>query len=331
MNAPVSRNLRQAIQVVTTGAAVIVAVIGARALWVHYQVDPWTRDGRVRAEVVQVAPDVQGLVTKVYVGNDQLVHRGDVLFEIDRARFELALHQAEVSQQKAGAAVIRAQASIQSASASVSEAKREAGRNKGLGELVATETTEQSQTRVAEGEAKLAEARAALAEAQAAVAETKNARDVAALNLERTRVVAPLDGRLSDLSLRPGNYVAPGKPVLALVDTGSLRIEGYFEETKLPQVHIGQRATVRLMGERRTLTGHVTSIASAIEDHDRSASPNGLPAINPNFSWVRLAQRVPVRIALDNPPADVALISGRTATVTLDQGAPKQQQQGQHQ
>jgi multidrug resistance efflux pump len=153
------------------------------------------------------------------------------------------------------------------------------------------------------------------------VAEAKNARDVAALNLERTRVVAPLDGRLSDLSLRPGNYVAPGKPVLALVDTGSLRIEGYFEETKLPQVHIGQRATVRLMGESRTLTGHVTSIASAIEDHDRSASPNGLPAINPNFSWVRLAQRVPVRIALDNPPADVALISGRTATVTLDQGS----------
>jgi multidrug resistance efflux pump len=140
---------------------VIVAVIGARALWTHYQVDPWTRDGRVRAEVVQVAPDVQGLVTKVYVGNDQLVHRGDVLFEIDRARFELALHQAEVAQQKAGAAVIRAQAAIQSATASVGEARREATRNKGLGELVATETTEQSQTKVAEGEAKLAEARAA--------------------------------------------------------------------------------------------------------------------------------------------------------------------------
>jgi hypothetical protein len=151
---PLSRNLRQAIGVATTGAAVIVAVIGARALWTHYQVDPWTRDGRVRAEVVQVAPDVQGLVTKVYVGNDQLVHRGDVLFEIDRARFELALHQAEVAQQKAGAAVIRAQAAIQSATASVGEARREATRNNGLGELVATETTEQSQTKVAEGEAR---------------------------------------------------------------------------------------------------------------------------------------------------------------------------------
>jgi multidrug resistance efflux pump len=123
------------------------------------------------------------------------------------------------------------------------------------------------------------------------VGEARNARDLARLNLAHTRVVAPMDGRLSDLSLRPGNYVAPGKPVLALVDVGSLRIEGYFEETKLPQVHIGQRATIRLMGEDKVLTGHVTSIAAAIEDHDRTGSANGLPAINPSFSWVRLAQR----------------------------------------
>jgi multidrug resistance efflux pump len=333
MNAPVSRQLRQAVGVVVTGVAVLVAVIAARALWIHYQVDPWTRDGRIRAEVVQIAPDVQGLVTKVFVGNDQPVHKGDVLFEIDRARFELALQEAETGQGKAAAAVIsaqagitRAQASIVRAQASVAQARREAVRNKGLGELIATETTEQSQTKVAEGEAALAEAqgalagaKAALAEAQTAVRAAKDARDVAALNLTRTRVVAPLDGRLSDLGLRPGNYVSPGKPVVALVDTGSLRIEGYFEETKLPQVHVGQKAKVRLMGESRVLDGHVTSIASAIEDHDRAPSANGLPAINPNFSWVRLAQRVPVRIALDHPPADVALIAGRTATVTLDQ------------
>jgi len=319
MKAPVSRNLRQAVGVVVTGVAVVVAVIGARALWYHYQVDPWTRDGRVRAEVVQIAPDVQGLVTKVFVGNDQLVHRGDVLFEIDRARFDLALREAETGQGKAAAAVTRAQAAITRAQASLAQARREAARNKGLGDLIATESTEQSQTKVSEGEAALAEARAALAEAQTAVGAARDKRDEAALNLARTRVVAPLDGRLSDLGLRPGNYVSPGKPVVALVDTGSLRIEGYFEETKLAQVHVGQRARVRLMGESRVLDGHVTSIASAIEDHDRAPSANGLPAINPNFSWVRLAQRVPVRIALDHPPADIALIAGRTATVTLDQ------------
>ncbi|MDE1918086.1 MAG: HlyD family secretion protein [Sphingomonadales bacterium] len=319
MKAPVSRNLRQAVGVLTTGAAVLVAVIGARALWIHYQVDPWTRDGRIRAEVVQIAPDVQGLVTKVYVGNDQLVHKGDVLFDIDRARYELALHEADVGVEKANAAVVRAKAAIVRANATLGEARREAVRNRGLGDLVSTEATEQSQTRVSEGEAAVAEAKAALAEAETAVNAARNGRDLAALNLQRTRVVAPLDGRLSDLGLRPGNYVAPGKPVIALVDTGSLRVEGYFEETKLPQVHIGQKAKVHLMGENRVLDGHVTSIASAIEDHDRAPSANGLPAINPNFSWVRLAQRVPVRIALDHPPADVALIPGRTATVTLDQ------------
>lgn len=319
MNAPVSRNLRQAVGVLTTGAAVIAAVIGARALWIHYQVDPWTRDGRIRAEVVQIAPDVQGLVTKVYVGNDQIVHKGDVLFDIDRARYELALQEAKVGVEKAEAAVVRAKAAIVRANASLGEARREAVRNRGLGDLVSTEVTEQSQTKVSEGEAALAEAKAALAEAQTAVNAARNSRDLAALNLVRTRVVAPLDGRLSDLSLRPGNYVAPGRPVIALVDTGSLRIEGYFEETKLPQVHVGQKAKVRLMGESRVFDGHVTSIASAIEDHDRAPSANGLPSINPNFSWVRLAQRVPVRIALDHPPADVQLIPGRTATVTLDQ------------
>lgn len=325
MKAPVSRNLRQAIGVVTTGAAVVVAVFGARALWIHYQVDPWTRDGRVRAEVMQIAPDVQGLVTKVYFGNDQMVHKGDVLFEIDRPRYEIALQQAETAVSKAEAAVVRAQAAVVRAQATLAEARREAVRNHGLGELIATETTEQSQTKVSEGEAALAEARAAVTEAQVNVAEAKNARDLAALNLTRTRVIAPLDGRLSDLGLRPGNYVSPGKAVVALVDTASLRIEGYFEETKLGRVHIGQKATVRMMGESRTISGHVTSIAQAIEDHDRTASANGLPAINPNFSWVRLAQRVPVRIALDNPPADLALIPGRTATVTLDQADGKDQ------
>jgi multidrug resistance efflux pump len=146
------------------------------------------------------------------------------------------------------------------------------------------------------------------------------ARDLARLNLERTRVAAPVDGRLSDVALRAGDYVTPGKAVMALVDTASLRIEGYFEETKLPAVHPGQAATIHLMGEERALHGHVMSIAAAIEDHDRTPSANMLPAINPNFSWVRLAQRVPVRIAIDHPPAGIALIPGRTATVTLETG-----------
>lgn len=295
--------LRKTIQIGVTGALVVVAALGSRLLWNHYQADPWTRDGRIRIDVVQVAPDVQGLVTRVAVVNDQPVHRGDVLFEIDRSRYELALRDAED-------AIEKANAGIESASVSLAEAQREAKRNHALGDLVPLEVTQQSDTRVAEAEA-------ALAQANTARSMAISARDLAKLNLTRTVVRASVDGTISDQSLRPGNYVSPGKAVMGLVDSGSLRVEGYFEETKLPHVRVGQIATIRLMGEHRLLKGHVTSIAMAIEDHDRTGSANLLPAINPSFSWVRLPQRVPVRIAIDEHPAGVALIAGRTASVTL--------------
>ncbi|WP_408590426.1 HlyD family secretion protein [Novosphingobium sp.] len=319
MPVTINPRLRQGVQLAATTGLVVAAAVSGYLLFRHYESDPWTRDGRVRAEVVQVAPDVSGLVTQVFVAPDQHVHKGEPLFEIDPARFRLALRDAEALVGRADAAVARASAAITRARAVLGESRREAGRNRSLGELVAAEVTEQSETKVADGQAALAEAQAALADAQAQSAQARNARDVARLNLARTRVVAPIDGQLSDIALRPGNYVSPGKPVLALVDGASLRIEGYFEETKLAHVHLGQRATIRLMGEGRALDGHVTSIAGAIADHDRTGSTDMLPAINPSFSWVRLAQRVPVRIALDHPPADVRLVVGRTATVTLAQ------------
>lgn len=310
------------IRFLVTALVVVAALLAGWALWTHYEADPWTRDGRIRADVAQIAPDVSGLVTAVHVGNDAVVHRGDVLFEIDRPRYRIALEQAEASLAQARAGAVRAGAAVAKARTDLAEARREAARNRGLGELVATEVTQQSEARVAAAEAALADAQGAVALAQGGVAAALGARDLARLNLDRTRVVAPIDGRLSDMALRVGDYVTPGKPVLALVDTASLRIEGYFEETKLASVHVGQRATIRLMGDDRALAGHVVSIATAIEDHDRASGSSMLPAINPNFSWVRLAQRVPVRIALDRPPADMSLIAGRTATVTLDPVEP---------
>ena len=301
------RLFRPAARGAVTCAVLLAAAIGANTLWRHYQADPWTRDGRVRADVVQVAPDVSGLVSRVAVANDQQVHRGDILFVIDAARFQLALRQAQTGLAKAVAGVARAHADL-------AEATREAARNRGLGDLVAAEVTQQSQ-------AKVTEAESAVAEAEAARSAAQNACDLARLDLTRAAVRAPTDGALTDLTLRVGDYVAPGKPVLALVDSSSLRIEGYFEETKLANVHVGQAATVHLMGDNREITGHVTSIATAIEDHDRTGSANLLPSINPSFSWVRLAQRVPVRIAIDHLPTGMALIAGRTATVTLAQPA----------
>ena len=290
MTAPLSPRTLQILQLAVTGTLLVAAAYGARALWIRSESDPWTRDGRVRADIVQVAPDVAGLVAHVFVANDQQVKRGDPLFQIDSDRYALALRQAQ------GAVALQ--------QATLREARMEAARNHQLGELVPAEITQQGDAKVAQGQAALDEAMAA--------------RDVAALNLRRTLVVAPTDGVMSDLTLRAGDYASPGKPVLALIDSASLRIEGYFEETKLPHVHIGQAATIHVMGESQPLHGHVTSIAAAIEDHDRSGGGNLLPSINPSFSWVRLAQRVPVRIAIDQRPADLALISGRTATVTLD-------------
>jgi len=275
-------------RIAVTLLAVTAAAFAARAVWIHYQVEPWTPDGRVRADIVQVAPDVAGIVTELWVGNDQPVKRGQALFQIDRERYALTLRDAE--------------ATVTARRAQLEQARREARRNKSLGDLVARETQEQ-------GGARVEEASAALAQALAA-------RDLASLNLERTRIVAPTDGILSDLSLRIGNYVAAGKPVLALIDANSLRVEGYFEETKLPRIAVGQAAAVHLMGDNRNLPGHVQSIAAGIEDRDRSAGNNLLPNVTPTFSWVRLAQRVPVRIALDDPH-DAALVAGRTATVRI--------------
>jgi multidrug resistance efflux pump len=272
-----------------TAAVVAVAVIGGRALWTHYQVDPWTRDGRVRADVVQIAPDVSGLVTRVDATNDQTVKAGQPLFSVDRERYALALRQAD--------------ANVAAAKATLAQARRELVRNRALGELVAAENTEQSASKVEQADAALAQADAT--------------RDVAKLNLDRTVVYAPTDGFLSDLTLRTGDYVTAGKPVLALIDSRSFRVEGYFEETKLAGLKIGMPVSVRVMGEPGALKGHIQSIAAGIEDRDRVAGANLLPNINPTFSWVRLAQRVPVRIALDQTPADLRMIAGRTATVAV--------------
>jgi multidrug resistance efflux pump len=272
-----------------TAAVVAGALVGGRALWTHYQVDPWTRDGRVRADVVQVAPDVSGLVTRVEATNDQTVRAGQPLFYVDRERYALALRQAD--------------ANVAAQRAALSQARRELVRNRALGELVAAEATEQTASRVELADAALAQALAA--------------RDVARLNLERTVVHAPTDGFLSDLTLRTGDYVTAGKPVLALIDSRSFRVEGYFEETKLAGLKIGMPVSVRVMGEPGALRGHIQSIAAGIEDRDRVAGANLLPNVNPTFSWVRLAQRVPVRIALDQTPPDLRMIAGRTATVAV--------------
>lgn len=258
-------------------------------VWKRYEQTPWTRDGRVRADIVRVSTDVGGLVTQVLVRDNETVHLGQLLIVLDRPRIT--------------ATVERADAAIAEAQAQLEQARKEARRDAALGELVATEAREQNVARVRTSQAAL---KRALAD-----------RSVAAIDMQRTEIRATVNGVVTNLDIHPGDYLAGGTQAMALVDTASLRIEGYFEETKLHQVAIGDRATVRLMGENVEITGHVESIAAAIADDQRGEAGNLLPKIAPTYSWVRLAQRIPVRICIDRVPAGSRLIAGRTATVEI--------------
>ena len=286
----VKKILLVATRVLVTAAVVVLAVMGGRRLWVHYNVDPWTRDGRVRADVVEVSPDINGLVTDVPVKDGQTVRKGQVLFIIDRSRYELAVGQAE--------------AAVAADEASLAQARRENRRNRTLGTLVTTEEVEQGLSKVEELSAQL---RGALVE-----------RDLAKLNLERTTVRSTVNGVITNLELEPGDYASAGHQVMALLDTDSIYVDGYFEETKLPRIRVGDRANVHLMGVQAVLHGTVVDIAAGIEDRERSASSADLANVTPTFSWVRLAQRIPVRIKLDPVPGDIRLIAGRTATVAIE-------------
>jgi multidrug resistance efflux pump len=280
----------------------IVVVVAALVLWkliAYYMFAPWTRDGHVRADVIQVAPDISGLVSSVEVVDNQQVRQGQVLFVIDQARYSLALRQA--------------QATALQRRATLDQARREDARNRKLGNLVAAEVAEESRSRVEAGEAALADANVAI--------------DTARLNLQRATIVSPVDGYLNDRAPRAGEFVAVGRPVLSVVDMHSFRVDGYFEETKLRGIDIGQPVDITVMGEPTPLRGHVQSIVAGIEDRDRTQGSNLLPNVNPAFSWVRLAQRIPVRVALDEVPADFRMIAGRTATVSVRDLSPVKRRQ----
>ena len=269
---------------------VALALIVGSALWNYYMNAPWTRDGRVRADVVAVAPDVSGLVTEVLVDDNQDVKRGDVLFRVDPERYKIALKQAE--------------AVVEGKKAAAEQLRVDFERYARLSEAVASQQ-------------KVEAARSADLQAEADLGRAAADRDLAKLNLERSTVKAPVNGRITNMNLRPGAYVTMGRGVFALIDSDTLRVEGYFEETKLQRIHVGDLATIHLMGDDRALTGRVKSVAGGIEDRERSDASSLLANVNPTFSWVRLAQRIPVRIKLDAVADDVRLIVGRTVTVSI--------------
>ena len=273
-----------------TGLVVLVALWAGYRLWDYYMDEPWTRDGHVRADVVPIAPDVSGFVTEVLVRDNQQVQRGDVLFRIDRARYDIALKQAE--------------AVLLGKRAMLDEANADLERYSALTPGVVVSKQRLDQVVATQGSAQ-----AAYDQAVADVG-------LAKLNLERSEVHASVNGVVTNMELRPGTYFTPGKGVMALLDTDTLHVQGYFEETKLQRIHPGDAVNVRLLGSYHTLRGTVESIAAGIEDRDRSNGSTLLANVNPTFNWVRLAQRVPVRIALDRAERN-ELVAGATATVEV--------------
>jgi multidrug resistance efflux pump len=284
------RRLRIFPLLITLAAITVAAVLG-RAMWHAYMGSPWTRDGRVRSYVVTMASQVAGEIVKLPVADNQFVHKGDLLLEIDPTNYKIAVGLAE--------------AAVQEAQANAQNAEREAKRRMELTNLAVT--VEQQQT---------FETRAAAAQAQyqQATANLEQAR----VNLKRTEIRSPVNGWVTNLLVRLGDYANVGDNKISLVDADSFWIDGYFEETALDRIQVGDPAAIKLMSYPETLRGHVDSIARGINVANAQPNGQGLADVNPIFTWVRLAQRVPVRIHIDEMPKGMVLFAGMTATVQID-------------
>ncbi|WP_130803646.1 HlyD family secretion protein [Acinetobacter ihumii] len=329
-----SFDARKIVRPLVTLIIAILAIFAIVHLWNYYNSAPWTRDGRVRGDVVQVSSDVSGLVTEVLVQDNQTVKKGQPLFRIDVARQQLDVEQArsDLAKAKAGLAqaeanAIAAKANLEKSRATTQLAEKNAARYSNLmdGAISKQEqdqmyaTRDQSKAEDAQMAAAIEQAQATIKQQHALIEVSQSALNLALLNLKRSEVVAPADGTLSNFGLRVGNYVKIGDAVAALVDREQLYVVGYFEETKLNHIHVGDKATIQLMGDSQKIRGHVQGIASGIEDRERSSSSTLLANVNPTFTWVRLAQRVPVKIVLDETPQNaLAFVAGRTATVRIE-------------
>jgi RND family efflux transporter MFP subunit len=271
---------------------VIAAVFAGRWVWTDYMHTPWTRDGRIRAEVVTVSPDVSGWVTGLNIKDGQNINKGDLLFSVDNKRYQAALD--------------RSKATTENALYTWELAKHKLERRKGLNTQQAISEEGLESTRI---NSKIAKANYELAKTDQAIAQ---------LNFDRTKVYAPVSGQIINLNLRQGNYVAQGTSVFAIVKSGSFYVTGYFEETKIPLIHDNQKAKISLLSGGKALTGHVISVGKAIANTNTQSNTQLLPVVQQTFNWVRLSQRIPVDIKLDSVPEDIQLSAGMTATIHLN-------------
>ena len=288
--------MKRLARVALTLVIVAAACVGGYELWDYYMLSPWTRDARVQADIVTIAPDVSGFVDDLRVKDNQFVHKGDVLMVLDQARYKRALATAE--------------ANVAARKADMENAGQQAVRRERLTNLSVSDEARQSAVLTAAS---------STAAYQQAIADQSTAQ----LNLDRTVIRAPVNGFVTNLTLDVGQYAAVGTGIMALIDSDSYRVTGYFEETKIPAVPPGKQVAIYLMSGGPPLRGHVVSVARGITDRDNPAGPALLANVTPTFEWVRLAQRIPVRIHIDKVPEGVLIASGMTATVVVE--APPRQ------
>ena len=281
--------MKKFFSLIATLLVLAAAVVIGRQLWINYMTTPWTRDGRVRADIINVAADVPGYVVDVPVKDNQLVRKGDVLMRIDPEHYEVAVRQAE--------------ALVASRKATWEMRKVNASRRADMDNLVISRENRDDASNIANSAlADYQQAQAALAGAQ--------------LDLKRTTILATVDGYVTNLNVHRGDYARTGEAKMAVVDRDSFWVYGFFEETKLPHVKVGAEAELQMMSGE-VLKGHVESISRGIYDRDNPESRELIADVNPTFNWVRLAQRVPVRIHIDEVPEGYLLAAGTTCTVVV--------------
>jgi multidrug resistance efflux pump len=297
------RSTLKVLRYVATGVLIAAALVAARHGWRIYMTSPWTRNGMVRVQVANVAPQISGQIVEVRTHDNEHVHKGDVLYIIEKFDFEVALDNAK--------------ATILNRAADLEVKKAQNARRAALTML----STSIEEKQVFDGNAKMAEA--ALASAKATLAQSE-------INLQRTEVRSPVDGYVTNLLMRVGDSARAGTPNVSVIDENSYWIDAYFEETKLANIHAGDDVEAILLGYEASIRGRIESITGGISDANAASSTQGLPNVDPVFTWVRLAQRIPVRIRIDQVPQDVPLIAGMTCSVSVVSGkqapAPKRDQ-----
>jgi multidrug resistance efflux pump len=331
-----------------TLATVALAGLLGWGMWHVYMGAPWTRDATVRAYVVTMAPEVAGRITELHVVDNQYVRKNDLLMVIDPTNYTIAVSQAEASVQQAQASIqnVDAQIDVQQAQINANQARldqaqaalvfaqQQAARYQTLAKQGwgTVQNDQQYTSQLHQQEAAVQTAlenlsqvkrqveslRAQHLSAEATLAQNEARFRQAQVDFERTRILSPVDGFVTNLSAQLGDYVNVGSNAISLVDADSYWVDAYFEETNLAPIHVADLAEIKLMGYSQVMRGHVDSIARAISVSNAQPNNQGVATVNPIFTWVRLAQRIPVRIHIDEVPPGIVLSAGMTATVQID-------------